>query len=457
MHKFLIKIAAMSLLVQPIIANPLMMQGMRNHQSMAVMRAVLNNQKQNAGIFNQNVQKRTFIPVLAIPAAAGIAKGVAAGSTIIAAIILSTQRKKQANDPESFIIKNSAHVPALHMEQSHPSINTAPEQISIFPPTKNLSKIPAAPAQNPSIAPTGPLGDEKDNGVGDAVGLAANSGEVAQKASSAVKKFVQTINDAAAANVYVDTTNQGGSISASDAGLGLGVGVTAGTAADAATKTTMWGYIKGLVAPYVQPAAAALTTAAKGAVVFVAANPVTCTVGGAVLLAGGYEVYNWWTNPVVPKDPGCVLPAKDPLGGATTHCPAPKVEMPKSTGFGSTVPEQRALTPQEVPDIKDKLVLEKNKAGAEKVRANNEPGAPRETGAQAPGIPRGEDGFIPPKNWDGKKVRHPETQQWGYPDAKGNVWVPTGVGPLAHRGPHWDLIDRKGRHVGNVLPGGRVC
>jgi len=28
--------------------------------------------------------------------------------------------------------------------------------------------------------------------------------------------------------------------------------------------------------------------------------------------------------------------------------------------------------------------------------------------------------------------------------------------PLAHRGPHWDVIDPKGKHK-NVLPGGRVC
>ncbi len=38
-----------------------------------------------------------------------------------------------------------------------------------------------------------------------------------------------------------------------------------------------------------------------------------------------------------------------------------------------------------------------------------------------------------------------------------NICAAGALAGLAHRGPHWDLIDRKGRHVGNVLPGGRVC
>ncbi len=77
-------------------------------------------------------------------------------------------------------------------------------------------------------------------------------------------------------------------------------------------------------------------------------------------------------------------------------------------------------------------------------------------GAQAPGKPTENDGFIPKKNWDGKKVKHPKTGQVGWPDERGDVWVPTGVGPLAHRGPHWDVIDKKGKHR-NVLPGGKIC
>jgi hypothetical protein len=76
--------------------------------------------------------------------------------------------------------------------------------------------------------------------------------------------------------------------------------------------------------------------------------------------------------------------------------------------------------------------------------------------AQAPGKPTEKDGYTPPKNWDGKKVKHPKTGQVGYPDKKGSVWIPTGPGRLAHRGPHWDVVDSKGKHK-NVLPGGKVC
>lgn len=72
--------------------------------------------------------------------------------------------------------------------------------------------------------------------------------------------------------------------------------------------------------------------------------------------------------------------------------------------------------------------------------------------AQAPGQPTNEDGYEPPKNWDGKKVKHPKTGQCGYPDKKGKVWVPSG--PKGHGGPHWDVVDRDGGRK-NVLPGGR--
>ena len=75
--------------------------------------------------------------------------------------------------------------------------------------------------------------------------------------------------------------------------------------------------------------------------------------------------------------------------------------------------------------------------------------------AQAPGIPTEIDGFIPSKRWDGKKCRHPLNGKVGYPDKKGNIWVPTGPGPLAHGGPHWDVQTPNGRSK-NVYPGGKV-
>lgn len=74
-------------------------------------------------------------------------------------------------------------------------------------------------------------------------------------------------------------------------------------------------------------------------------------------------------------------------------------------------------------------------------------------GVQAPGRPTEDDGFIPKKNWDGRKVKHPKTGQVGWPDKKGSVWVPSG--PSGHGGPHWDVISKDGKEHWNIVPGGR--
>lgn len=76
-------------------------------------------------------------------------------------------------------------------------------------------------------------------------------------------------------------------------------------------------------------------------------------------------------------------------------------------------------------------------------------------GAQAPGVPTEEDGYECPKNWDGKKVRSPNGKGYGWPDKKGNVWVPTGPGQGAHGGPHWDVQKAGGGYI-NVYPGGKT-
>jgi hypothetical protein len=73
--------------------------------------------------------------------------------------------------------------------------------------------------------------------------------------------------------------------------------------------------------------------------------------------------------------------------------------------------------------------------------------------AQAPGMPTEKDGYEPPKNWDGKKVKNPNGHGYGYPDKKGRVWIPTG--PKAHRGPHWDVQNPDGTYD-NILPGGKI-
>jgi len=73
--------------------------------------------------------------------------------------------------------------------------------------------------------------------------------------------------------------------------------------------------------------------------------------------------------------------------------------------------------------------------------------------AQAPGKPTKNDGFESPKRSDGKKVQHPKTGRYGWPDKSGNVWAPSG--PNGHGAPHWDVQFPDGDYV-NVMPGGYI-
>jgi hypothetical protein len=73
--------------------------------------------------------------------------------------------------------------------------------------------------------------------------------------------------------------------------------------------------------------------------------------------------------------------------------------------------------------------------------------------SQAPGMPTENDGFYPPKKWDGKKVKNPKGPGYGWPDRDGNIWIPTG--PKGHGGPHWDVQISGGKKYRNILPGGK--
>ncbi|WP_216893818.1 polymorphic toxin type 37 domain-containing protein [Nocardia alni] len=73
-------------------------------------------------------------------------------------------------------------------------------------------------------------------------------------------------------------------------------------------------------------------------------------------------------------------------------------------------------------------------------------------GAKAPGRPDDAEGFTPPKGGD-RWVPAPNGRGFGWEDAGGNVWVPTGPGALAHGGPHWDVQEKSGGYT-NVYPGG---
>lgn len=57
--------------------------------------------------------------------------------------------------------------------------------------------------------------------------------------------------------------------------------------------------------------------------------------------------------------------------------------------------------------------------------------------SSAQDMPTKKDGYEPPKNWNGKKVKNPNGPGSGYPDKNGNVWQPT-----THKGTHgfhWDV------------------
>ena len=75
--------------------------------------------------------------------------------------------------------------------------------------------------------------------------------------------------------------------------------------------------------------------------------------------------------------------------------------------------------------------------------------------AKAPGVPTAEDGYKQPRDWNGGTVPNPNGPGRGYPDKGGKVWCPTGPGPNAHGGPHWDVQNPDGTHV-NVYPGGKT-
>lgn len=93
-----------------------------------------------------------------------------------------------------------------------------------------------------------------------------------------------------------------------------------------------------------------------------------------------------------------------------------------------------------------------NKQESQNAQENEKP----KKEGRAPGKPTEQDGYTPPKQWDGEKVKHPQTGQVGYPDNRGRIWVPTGEGGLAHGGPHWDVIPVKSRgQKVDIYPGGR--
>lgn len=73
-------------------------------------------------------------------------------------------------------------------------------------------------------------------------------------------------------------------------------------------------------------------------------------------------------------------------------------------------------------------------------------------GAKAPGRPGAETGFQDPKG--GPRWGRTDGGDWGWEDADGKIWVPSGSGSDAHGGPHWDVQNKDGTGHRNVYPGG---
>ena len=53
---------------------------------------------------------------------------------------------------------------------------------------------------------------------------------------------------------------------------------------------------------------------------------------------------------------------------------------------------------------------------------------------------------------DDDQTQHPITKQWGWEDANGNIWVPTGAQTDDHGGAHWDVVYPDGIKHHNVYP-----
>lgn len=85
--------------------------------------------------------------------------------------------------------------------------------------------------------------------------------------------------------------------------------------------------------------------------------------------------------------------------------------------------------------------------------ASNE--RPKEQPTIGDGKPTNEDGFVPKRNWGGKKTVASNGKR-GYEDKDGDIWVPVKKSNHggAHGGEHWDVQHRDGTYH-NTFPGGK--
>jgi|GEM_PF-1318460 hypothetical protein len=347
MKRLLIKFLALCLLAQPLLANPLMMQGMRAHQSMVVMRTVLNTQKQNAGIFNNNVQKRLVHVEISPDTVEELAKcgapgQIAAGVLGVVILIQDFRDRKSKKGRENLIVDtlekkalerikkiSSRQEPILHedvptwsygSQKTYPPgtvygfdlpeghkfgdpVVFAPQQNPISTPTSNPTNT-SSQVQPSSTAPSLACvlsRDKEEDVIVDGVGAIANSGEMVQQGLNNLKALADKVHEAVAQeaalkNVGVTPGSDGG-VTMGDVGIGTGIGAAGKVAAKEVAKTSMWQTLKAAATPYVEPVVKAATTAAKDAWIYTSTNPGTVIAGGVTVGGIGLAAHYWWMTP----------------------------------------------------------------------------------------------------------------------------------------------------------------
>ena len=159
------------------------------------------------------------------------------------------------------------------------------------------------------------------------------------------------------------------------------------------------------------------------------------------------------THTLQPSSPQEKLAAERKARQEAKSCQTKPAPTPVKTGCNHAARKTK-IAAKQTPQAKRASALhaERNLKQVKK-KSKKEDSESEKSDAQAPGKPTKDDGFEAPKNWDGKKVKNPNGPGYGWPDKRGNVWVPTG--PNGHGGPHWD-VEGPDNNYENVVPGGGI-
>jgi len=185
--------------------------------------------------------------------------------------------------------------------------------------------------------------------------------------------------------------------------------------------------------------------AAEGVELAIAASP--------LLIAAAHQAFCWFTGKAVKSMQP--TPSNIPLS-PVKQPQFYQQEIQREQDIITHVADKRSQQEQNSKGGDGAKPTQDQKPKEQEPKDNKAKESSKELGAQAPGIPTKEDGYEPPKKWDGEKVRSKNGKGYGWPDAKGNVWIPTGPGSKAHGGPHWDVQSPDGKTYDNVYPGGKI-